>query len=179
LQIDVQSCGFSRCTQLSLIRRTVWDETYRGIYPDEMIDQFDFEFHTDKFAGEINHPDHYVYIIVVKSEPAGYFTFSTADISKHHRQGLHLNSLYILSRYQKMGIGKTVISFIKQYCTERNINCFYHSCNTHNRQAIEFYTKMGGRLIHEDSGHKEKIEDQSYFEYDIYGSKIREENERT
>jgi len=162
-----RSAVLADARSLALLRRTVWDETYRGIYPDEMIDQFDFEYHTDKFAGEINHPDHYVYIIVVKSEPAGYFTFSTADISKHHRQGLHLNSLYILSRYQRMGIGRMVMSFMRQYCAERNIKCFYHSCNTHNRQAIEFYTKMGGRLIHEDSGHKEKIEDQSYFEYDI------------
>lgn len=152
---------------LALLRRTVWDETYRGVYPDDLIDQFDFDFHTDKFAREINHPDHYVYIIEVRGEKAGYFTFSESHTPDENRYELHLNSLYVLSRYQRMGIGRTVISFIRQYCTERNFKSFYNSCNTHNKEAIKFYTRMGGRLFHEDSGHKEKIEDQSYFEYDI------------
>ena len=30
------------------LRRRIWDTTYRGIYPDSMIDDFDWDWHKER-----------------------------------------------------------------------------------------------------------------------------------
>lgn len=81
--------------------------------------------------------------------------------------GLCINSLYILSKYQHMGIGSRVFSFVREYCQNNGIHNFYNSCNTHNTKAKNFYAKMGSVIFFEDSGHADKAEDQCYFKYTL------------
>ena len=35
---------------LSQLRQQCWAATYRGVYPNDMIDQFDYAWHTAVFA---------------------------------------------------------------------------------------------------------------------------------
>lgn len=153
--------------KLSILRQKVWEETYIGIYPDEMIFSYDFASHENKFLSQIESAETEVYIIEMNEEPIGYFSFGKPSRHKMNKNGLYLNSLYVLSKYQKFGIGSRVFMFLRQYCLDRGIECFYNSCNAYNTSAKNFYIKMSGKIIHEDSGHDEKVEDQIYFEYKV------------
>ena len=51
---------------LSEMRRKVWLTTYRGIYPDKMLDEFDYEFHDNKNLSMINSEEFSVYFISEK-----------------------------------------------------------------------------------------------------------------
>ena len=33
---------------IAKLRQEIWSTTYRGIYPDDMIDQFDYAWHTQR-----------------------------------------------------------------------------------------------------------------------------------
>ena len=59
------------CEELSYLKHTVWDETYRGIYPDEKIDNFDFEKNKNKFIDIVNNPGIELYVVEHKGKLVG------------------------------------------------------------------------------------------------------------
>ena len=48
MEVDFISVKPEETRELSEYRRKVWLTTYRGIYPDKMLDEFDYEFHDNK-----------------------------------------------------------------------------------------------------------------------------------
>ena len=68
---------------IAQLRKKIWSTTYRGIYPDEMIDQFDLDWHTQKDAQRIQNPDYAVYLIRREGVAIGYITL-------HHHLPRHL-----------------------------------------------------------------------------------------
>lgn len=81
------------------LRHQIWGTTYRGIYPDDMIDNFDWAWHREKELLRINDPAYSVYLLQKDDQNIGYLTISRTD-------GIVLQSLYILSEYQRQGIGR-------------------------------------------------------------------------
>ena len=67
---------------LSEFRQKVWAKTYRGIYPDKLIDEFDFGLHDSKNLFMINSEEYSVYFINADGEKAGYLRGSP----RHPRQ---------------------------------------------------------------------------------------------
>ena len=62
------------------LRHRIWDTTYRGIYPDEMIDDFDWAWHKEKELSRINDPAYSVYLIRKDGQDIGYLTILQADV---------------------------------------------------------------------------------------------------
>ena len=62
---------------LAETRRRAWDTTYRGIYPDAMIDEYDLEAHTARDAARIADPANAVFLAMDGAECVGYFTYRT------------------------------------------------------------------------------------------------------
>ena len=54
------------------LRRRIWDTTYRGIYPDSMIDDFDWVWHKEKELSRIHLPAYSVYLIQKDGRDIGY-----------------------------------------------------------------------------------------------------------
>lgn len=42
--------------EIIALRHQIWGTTYRGIYPDDMIDNFDWAWHQEKELLRINDP---------------------------------------------------------------------------------------------------------------------------
>ena len=130
------------------LRQRIWSTTYRGIYPDSMIDDFDYEWHTEKELQRIRHPNYSVYLICRDNLYIGYLTIRKTEV-------VTLQSLYILSEHQHQGIGKIAFDFIKQYCNNCGVDSFACHCVPENWGARHFYEKMGGKLIGEDMDNEE------------------------
>lgn len=81
------------------LRKQIWSTTYRGIYPDCMIDNFDYPWHKEKELQRIRRSDYAVYLITIDNLNIGYLTTRKTDI-------ITLQSLYIVDEYQHQGIGK-------------------------------------------------------------------------
>ncbi len=136
---------------LSELRRQVWETTYRGIYPDEMIDDFDYAFHNERNLMYIHSPNFVVYFILDGTEKIGYLILRKKD-------PLHLQSLYLLEQYRGRGIGTMAFDFVRSYCREHGISQFGLDCHPDNTGSLAFYAKMGGVIIQRDEGHENNEE---------------------
>ena len=95
----------------------------------------------------------------------GYFYYGPCGYGSYRDFELCLNSLYFLSEYRRMGLGRRVFAQLKAMCRARNIRKFFCGCSLHNAPAQAFYRKMGGVVGEIRGGHANKAEDILYFEF--------------
>ena len=150
---DTGTVKFERATEddakiIIELRKQIWATTYRGIYPDNMIDEFDYAWHMEKELQRIRHSEYCVYRIVKNDCNIGYLTTRKTNV-------IMLQSLYLLEEYQHQGIGQLAFDFVKHYCRENKANSFILHCLPENWNARKFYEKMGGKLIGEDMDNEE------------------------
>lgn len=145
---------------LSEMRHDVWLTTYRGIYPDELLDNFDFEFHNAKNLSMIKSPEYTVYFITENGVKAGYLILQ-------HKNPLYIRSLYLLSGFQRKGIGTEAFEFVRSFCRKNRIKEFYLSCHPENKNALAFYEKMGGKITARDIGHENNRENSFRIEFSV------------
>lgn len=142
------------------LRREIWASTYRGIYPDSMIDEFDFAWHREKELERIRRPDYDVYLIVRDGRRIGYLTMRRAE-------RIALQSLYILEAYQHQGIGRKAFDFIIGYCRKSGASAFTCQCAPENWNARGFYERMGGRVVGEDLDNAERWTNSVTYRFDV------------
>ena len=142
------------------LRKQIWGTTYRGFYPDSMIDDFDYTWHLEKELQRIRHPEYCVYRIVKKDRNIGYLTIRKTDM-------VMLQSLYILEEYQHQGIGKLAFDFVKQYCRENCADSFNCHCLPENWNARRFYEKMGGTIIGEDMDNEDSWMNSVIYRFEV------------
>ena len=122
------------------LRQQIWATTYRGFYPDSMIDDFDYAWHLEKELQRIRNHEYRVYRIVKGDRNIGYLSTRKSD-------GVLLQSLYILEEYQHQGIGRTAFEFVKQYCRKNGADAFVCHCLPENWNARKFYEKWEARSL--------------------------------
>ncbi len=145
---------------VSELRRRAWETTYRGIFPDEMMDGFDFAWHTERDLQRIESDRFSVYFLVAGDEKIGYLILQKGE-------PFHLQSLYLLQEHRGRGYGTQVFAFVRQYCRERGIRQFHLDCHPDNVGAMNFYAKMGGTIISRDLGHERNEENGVTFAFDV------------
>ncbi len=164
--IEFRKAGFEDLPLLAQTRQKVWATTYRGIYPDHAIDEFDIHWHVARDRRRMMDKNQEFYLVMDGENCVGYFYYGTPHVKlKDHV--FCLNALYFLPEYRGKGLGSRVFRMIRQVCQERGISKFFNGCNTHNLPAQEFYRKMGGIVDVISDGHENPAEDQMYFEYDL------------
>lgn len=146
-------------TVIGILRQKIWSTTYRGIYPDEIIDNFDFRLHLERDQSKIIDPFFHVYLIRFNGIDIGYFIFQIRYTE------IWLHSLYVLHEYQHCGIGKQAFTLLRDICKEKGTEYFSCSCNPNNSNAMDFYRHMGGTITQIDTGHQNKQEDEVVFEF--------------
>ena len=161
MNINFVPAKTSDAPAIGALRQRIWDTTYRGIYPDAAIDDFDYDWHRQRDLKKISDPSFTVYLIKCGEDDIGYFIF------RHTGSGVWLHSLYVLREYQHKGIGKQAFSLLKEYCTEREVTRFVCSCSPHNENAMRFYQRMGGVVTKTDTGHGNRQEDGVLFEFSV------------
>ena len=144
------------------LRQKIWSTTYRGIYPNEMIDQFDYVLHTEKELQRIHDSNYLEYLIIKDERYIGYMIIHTKDV-------LFLQSLYILAEYQHQGIGTAAFLLVKKHCTENGFASFSCQCVPENQNARNFYARMGGKVIAEDLENEEHWQNSVVYQFDVNG----------
>lgn len=152
---------------LAATRQKVWDATYRGIYPDEMIDHYDLALFTDRDEKRIANPENKVWLVMDRAECVGYLVVGPCGFGTYKDFDFCLNSLYLLPPYQKMGLGREAFHLTVAECHRRGLDKFFCSCSPHNHDAMGFYEHMGGVLGAQSLGHSNKAEDAVYFEFSL------------
>lgn len=160
MNIDFVIANEADAKVIAVLRQKIWSTTYRGIYPDDVIDEFDYSWHETRNLAIIGDKNSHVYLLRYGHDVIGYFIFQD-------KATVYMQSLYILSDYQRMGIGSRALKIVHNYCRNNGYKIFYCNCNPHNRTARAFYCSKGGVVIERDEGHNDKQEDQITFEFDV------------
>lgn len=164
--IEFVAATQSDAQTISKLRQKVWSTTYRGIFPDEMIDQFDYSWHEERDLARIRSGDYMVCCITASGESIGYVIVGT-------KEPLVLQSLYILPEYQRHGIGRMVFAWIRNYCKNNGIAAFICHCHPENKNALAFYQKMGGRIIARDENGDAHWQDTVVLEFTVSGHQMK------
>lgn len=141
------------------LRQRIWADTYRGIYPVEMIEQFDYGWHTRQDLARIQSSAYMVYLIMEEDSPVGYLNLK-------HGETLKLMSLYILPEYQRRGIGRSAFRLVRRHCAEHGISRFTCQCHPQNGSARAFYEAMGGIITARDEDNAESWQNSVMFSFE-------------
>ena len=156
------------CEELSKLKHEVWNETYRGIYPDEKIDKFDYEKNKNTFIKIVNNPEIELYVVEQNKKIVGYMDYGTPYRPfRDYEQEIGL--LYLLKECQSIGLGRKLFNIAYNQIKEKGYKEFFISCNKYNYPAHKFYEKMGGTIIHIDEDNEDKSIPQVKFLYKING----------
>jgi len=167
MDYEFRLATIDECDELSKIKREVWETTYRGIYPDSKLDNYDYNAQTNKFKQIVNHEDVYLYVIVIKDKIVGYFDYGKPVFRPYKDYEQEIGLLYLLKEYQSQGIGKKVFFFASNKIKEKGYNKFFISCNKYNYNAQIFYEKMGGKVIEIDKDNNDGSIPQIRYHYDV------------
>ena len=158
--IEFRKAEISDAPVIVKTRQKVWDAAYRGIYPDEAIDQFDYEWHLEAEQRRLGNRDFYCWMVLDGENCVGYFS-----CGPWKRNSFRLHSLYLLPGYQKLGLGRSMFEQVKSFCLSKGYQTMWLDCHPENQKAIGFYRHMGGVVTGQDIGHENRQEDSCTIEY--------------
>lgn len=135
------------CTDVAHVITIAWNETYKGIVPDEFLNNLyktedaRAKNSMDKFNENKNHK----YVLEINNEIVGFVDVCLSDEESYENCG-EIKALYILGSHKGKGYGKKLINAgIKEL---KNMNCdkMIISCLCGNK-SNEFYKHIGGKFI--------------------------------
>lgn len=83
----------------------------------------------------------------VGGEPVGYAIFFSTFSTFVGRPGIWLEDLYVRPGFRRKGIGKTLLQAVGKVAEERGAGRYEWNVLDWNRNAIDLYEKMGGRIL--------------------------------
>lgn len=152
---------------IARLRRDTRNETFLGIYPDEVMARFDLDASERMLAELICEDGEETYLIECNGTPAGYFGYGKPTYDIMPPEAVCLTMLYVLRAFQRRGIGRLVFEHLRDFCRAAGKDRFYNGCNLHNENAVCFYRAMGGRVIGWSTVDGGKAMDQLIFEHPV------------
>ncbi|MFA9440743.1 N-acetyltransferase family protein [Uliginosibacterium sp. sgz301328] len=95
------------------------------------------------------HPTAEVLIGEYRNEPAGFALFFHNYSTFLAKPGLYLEDLYIRRELRGLGLGKAMLAHLASIAVARDCGRFEWSGLDWNRQAIDFYRKLGAEPMDE------------------------------
>lgn len=166
MNYNIRLANIDDCVELSRLKHDIWNTTYRGIYSNEKIDNYDYEKHANSFITKINNLDIKLYVVEYDGILIGYMDYGT-PLRSFGDYEQEIGLLYVKKEYQGMGIGKVLFNLAYDNIKNNGYDEFFISCNKYNVAAQKFYEKMGGEIIYVDEDNEDKSIPQVYYLYKI------------
>lgn len=151
---------------LAILKQKIWDQTFRGIYSDDIIDNFDYEETEETFIKIINNDKISLYVVESNNELVGFMDVGV-PIRGFDNYEQEIGLLYLRKDFQRRGIGKELFTIGYNEIKSSGYSEFFISCNKYNMNARKFYEKMGGQLISVDEDNDNKRIVQVKYHYDV------------
>jgi len=155
IEVSYRPATIGDCHEIVKLKGEVWNTTYRGIYSDDTLANYDVESNERTFVSIVNSPKMSLNVAMDAGKIIGFISCGEPYRPYlYYKQDIGL--LYILQDYQGLGIGKTLFSLAKNQILKNGHKEFFVSVNKYNQKAIDFYIAMGGVVIHVDEDMQDK-----------------------
>ena len=152
------------CRDLAYLKKEIFETTFRGIYPDSKIDNYDIELNKVKFENFVKEPTMHLYVVTDLNKIVGYFEFGEPyrPFSDYTQE---IGLFYLKQDYRRLGLGNKMFDFAYTEIKKTGVKKFFISCNKFNLNAQKFYKKMGGKIVNIDEDDANDGVPQVKFEY--------------
>ena len=120
IDVEITLANIDDSKELSYLKKKVWETTYRGIYSDKKIDDYNYKERELKFKRLIEDSTQEVYICKDNNIIIGYMVVGTPLHESIEGYSLTINDLGIDEGYRGQGIGKQFIDIVKS----KNVKLF-------------------------------------------------------
>jgi ribosomal protein S18 acetylase RimI-like enzyme len=125
-------------SQIIHLAKSVWWTTYPSFLPEHQIEfMLESMYNTDVISTEIENNVIWKFI-TFEDNAIGFYSYSKEDDSS-----LKLHKFYILSEFQRMGIGKLTMDSLFQIAKSSLLSHIKVNVNRYNQNAINAYKKYG------------------------------------
>lgn len=101
---------------IAATRQKYWATTYRGIFPDEAIDSFDYAWHAARDEKRLIAPRFFYELILDGEKCVGYFSYGEVKGGAYGDFCFRLQSTYLLKEYRGRAIGKRMMDPVFDAC---------------------------------------------------------------
>jgi ribosomal protein S18 acetylase RimI-like enzyme len=144
----IRHAQLSDADQLAIVRTRTWQTAYRGLMPDEILDNFILEEETTRWQSIISSllPDRFIFCACPDEEIVG-FCSGGKNRDQDPVFDCEIFALYVLPKAQKTGLGKALLENGCAFLAERGYKKMIIWTLSENQPARNFYTGMGGHLV--------------------------------
>lgn len=147
--INYRKARIEDCLDIARLKGIVWNTTYKGIYSDESLANYDVFKNQKILEGIVANPEIEIYVVCDADQIVGFMTCGKpyrafGDYSQE------IGMLYILKEYQRQGIGRFFFDIARKQAIEKRQNKFFVTVNKRNYAAQKFYSAMGGNIVSTD-----------------------------
>ena len=116
---------------------------------ENMQHYIDNSLNSEKLQLELAENDSEFYFAKLNNQTLGYikFNFATAQTELKEVNGMELERIYVLKKFQGQKIGKKLLDFTIKTAKERNLEYVWLGVWDKNRKAIDFYKRNGFKII--------------------------------
>ncbi|WP_299011622.1 GNAT family N-acetyltransferase [uncultured Shewanella sp.] len=122
-----------------------WRESYRGIFPDQFLDNDVWVERRNSWANRLSSPKSNQYVLVA-IDGDNICGFICAFGNESARWGTFIDNLHVSRTYQGKGIGKQLMHLIAKWADENySHKGLYLEVLEDNSNARDFYHRMGAK----------------------------------
>ena len=168
-KINIRKIEEKDLIEVAKIKVKTWRDTYKGIVDENYLKNMDYIQTANKWKKNFENEN---FIVAEKDKRiVGFCRYGNRidELERFREFDTEIYALYIDKEYQKMGIGKKIVDYVKKEMSCKNRNKFLIWCLEKNENSLEFYKKIGGKFL----GKKQaKIGEKIYSEI-AYGYEIK------
>lgn len=146
MAISLKKCTLEDSHILKEISSETFYETFnQQNSPENMNAYLEKAFNIRQLEKELSDISSQFYFVYVHTEVAGYLKLNTDD-SQSEKMGdesLEIERIYIRKKFQKQGLGKSLLNKARDVAIESNKKKIWLGVWEKNENAIAFYNKMG------------------------------------
>lgn len=129
--------------QLADVHVRAWQATYRGVFPDEYLDNLTLEKRTKTFRRVVTASPEEFYLFRVDGQPAGMAILSPSREPGAERCHGELSAIYLLPEFCGRGVGRQAMAFCLERFRQRGYTRLYLWVLESNQRARRFCEKTG------------------------------------
>jgi ribosomal protein S18 acetylase RimI-like enzyme len=135
---------------IARVHVNAWRETYRGIVPNNVLDNLSVERSEQYWEGLLSDPEDQTIILVASHPYKGVVGFASAGTERtgNYPYQAELYTIYMLRTYQGRGVGRNLFAAITQRLLERGMNSLLVWVLRDNLFRA-FYEALGGQEVGE------------------------------